>query len=132
MLLMFLAGLELHLVDLLKSGKVAALAGVFGVILPLTLGAGLGLIFHMDTISAIYLGLILSATSVSISAQVLMELKVLRTPVGIALLGAAVFDDILVILGLSVFTAVSNPDTGSGTAVVRIIVEMLIFLGIAV
>jgi Kef-type K+ transport system membrane component KefB len=132
MLLMFLAGLELHLEDLLKSGKVAALAGVFGVVLPLVLGAGLGLLFHMEVTSAIFLGLILSATSVSISAQVLMELKVLRTPVGIALLGAAVFDDILVILGLSIFTALSTPETGSGTTVVRILVEMLLFLGIAI
>jgi Kef-type K+ transport system membrane component KefB len=132
MLLMFLAGLELHLEDLLKSGKVAALAGVFGVVLPLVLGAGMGLVFHMEVTSAIFLGLILSATSVSISAQVLMELKVLRTPVGIALLGAAVFDDILVILGLSIFTALSTSETGSGTTVVRILVEMLLFLGIAI
>jgi Kef-type K+ transport system membrane component KefB len=131
MLLMFLAGLELHLEDLIKSGKVAALAGICGVILPLALGAGLGLVFHMEAISAIYLGLILSATSVSISAQVLMELKVLRTPVGIALLGAAVFDDILVILGLSIFTAVSTPESASDSSIVRIILEMLLFLGIA-
>jgi Kef-type K+ transport system membrane component KefB len=131
MLLMFLAGLELHLEDLFKSGKVAALAGVFGVVLPLGLGAGLGLVFQMDTISAFYLGLVLSATSVSISAQVLMELKVLRTPVGIALLGAAVFDDILVILGLSVFSVVANPETGSQTMILRMVVELLLFLGIA-
>ncbi len=131
MLLMFVAGLELHLEDLFKSGKVAALTGVFGVIFPLVLGAGIGLIFDMDAVSAAYLGLILSATSVSISAQVLMELKVLRTPVGIALMGAAVFDDILVILGLSIFTAVSDPETGSKMAVVRMLIEMLLFLAIA-
>ncbi len=43
-----------------------------------------------------FIGLILAATSVSISAQILMEMKILRSRVGISVLGAAVFDDVLV------------------------------------
>src|SRR3989304_2892484 len=82
LLLMFLAGLELHFSDLLHSSKVAALAGSFGVILPLTLGIITGLLFAMEYQLAIFIGLLLSATSVSISAQTLMELKVLRSRVG--------------------------------------------------
>jgi Kef-type K+ transport system membrane component KefB len=130
LLLMFLAGLELHLTDLAKSGKVSALAGVLGVVFPLALGSGVGLAYSMETASAIFVGLILSATSVSISAQTLMELKVLRSRVGISLLGAAVFDDILVILGLSIFSAVvfSGVQSGLGDVLV-IVLRMALFLG---
>lgn len=129
LLLMFIAGLELHLTDLARSGKASALAGILGVIFPLLLGTGAGLAFSMDLLPALFVGLILSATSVSISAQTLLELKVLRTRVGISLLGAAVFDDILVVLGLSIFTALVQPGTGGGLAgVLRILASMLLYL----
>ncbi len=132
LLLMFLAGLELHLSDLLRSGKVASLAGTFGVILPLALGTLTGLLSGMDIQTAIFIGLILSATSVSISAQTLMELKVLRSRVGISLLGAAVFDDILVLLGLAVFTALTQPGSGGGLInILGIILRMALYLAIA-
>jgi len=131
LMLIFLAGLELHLSDLLRAGKVASLAGTFGVILPLALGALTGLLFAMDIQSAIFIGLILSATSVSISAQTLMELNVLRSRVGISLLGSAVFDDILVLLGLSIFTALTQPGSESGLfSILGIILRMILFLGI--
>jgi Kef-type K+ transport system membrane component KefB len=82
--------------------------------------------------SAIFVGLILAATSVSISAQTLMELKMIRSRVGIGLLGAAVFDDILVILGLSIFTALSQPETGGGFwGIVLVVLQMMLYLGIA-
>jgi len=132
LLLMFLAGLDLHLSDLLKSGKVAALAGSLGVALPLALGTGTGLLFSMNAQSSLFVGLILSATSVSISAQTLMELKVLRSRVGIGLLGAAVFDDILVLLGLSIFTALMQSSLGSGfVSILWIVLKMIFFLGVA-
>jgi Kef-type K+ transport system membrane component KefB len=132
LLLMFLAGLDLHVSDLLRSGKVAGLAGSLGVLFPILLGAGAGLLFSMEAQTSIFLGLILAATSVSISAQTLMELKVIRSKVGISLLGAAVFDDILVILGLSIFTALSNPESGGGVgAILLVVVKMTLYLGIA-
>lgn len=132
LLLMFIAGLDLHLSDLAHSSKTAALAGILGVIFPLTLGMGLGLAFSMSWPAATFLGLILSATSVSISAQTLMEMKALRSRVGITLLGAAVFDDILVVLGLSIFLALAVDGTGSGLwSVLGIILRMLLYLLIA-
>lgn len=121
LMLMFLAGLDLHISDLAKSGRVATLAGSLGVIFPLGLGIGVGLLFATDLQAAIFLGLILSATSVSISAQTLMELKVLRSRVGISLLGAAVFDDILVVLGLSTFVALTQSAGGGGLGSVLVI-----------
>jgi Kef-type K+ transport system membrane component KefB len=65
----------------------------------------------MDNTAALLLGLALGATSVSISARTLMELGVLRSRVGLGLLGAAVVDDILSILVFSIFLAVTS---GSG------------------
>jgi Kef-type K+ transport system membrane component KefB len=132
LLLMFLAGLDLHLSDLLKSGKVAGLSGVLGMLLPLVLGTLAGLLFSMDISHAIFTGLVLSATSVSISAQTLMELKVLRSRVGVGLLGAAVFDDVLVLLGLSIFTAIALPSSSAGIAsIIFIIVRIILYLVIA-
>ncbi|MBT3190419.1 MAG: cation:proton antiporter [Anaerolineae bacterium] len=130
LLLMFIAGLELHLSDLAKSGKVSALAGTLGVFLPLGMGYGLARAFSFDDQSALFIGLVLAATSVSISAQTLMEMKVLRTRVGIGLLGAAVFDDILVVLGLSIFVALA---VGSGGfwGIVWIALRMFLYMGIA-
>jgi len=130
--LMFLAGLELHLEDLLKSGKVAALAGSLGVALPVVMGYAVGRFFGMETVSALFIGLVLAATSVSISAQTLMELRVLRSRVGIALLGAAVFDDVLVILGLSALLALTA-ESGSGLgAVGLVLLRMAAFVASAV
>ena len=87
---MFLAGLELELDELLKSGKVAALAGTLGVILPLLGGYATALLFGLSQTEAVFIGLALSATSVSISARTLMELGVLRSKVGICLLYTSV------------------------------------------
>jgi len=77
------------------------------------------------------IGLILAATSVSISAQTLMELGVLRSRVGLALLGAAVVDDVLAILLLSLFIAVATGGGGGAMAVVWVLVRMVAFLGLA-
>jgi Kef-type K+ transport system membrane component KefB len=130
LLLMFIAGLELEFHELRRTGRVSALAGTMGVVVPVLLGWGVGVIFKMETNSAIFLGLALGATSVSISAQTLMEMKVLRSKVGLGLLGAAVFDDILVILLLSIFFALID---GAGTflGVLLVFGRMLAFLGLA-
>ncbi|MCC7165854.1 MAG: cation:proton antiporter [Anaerolineae bacterium] len=124
--LMFVAGLEVDLEEMLKSGKVSLLAGNLGVLFPLLLGAGAALVFGLDLYAAIFVGLILTATSVSISAQTLLELGVLRTKEGLALLGAAVVDDVVAILALSVFLAI----TGVGDAsrpLWLVIVLMVVF-----
>jgi Kef-type K+ transport system membrane component KefB len=130
LILMFLAGLELNLREMLKSSRVAAYAGVLGVVVPVGLGIGIGLLLSMELNHAIFLGLTLGATSVSISAQTLIELKVIRSRVGLGLLGAAVFDDILVILLLSSFLALIGG--GSGILSIALVIgRMVLFLGLA-
>lgn len=131
LLLMFLAGLELHIADLLKSGKVSALAGTLGVVFPVAMGFGVGRFFGMANLPSLFIGLVLAATSVSISAQTLMELRVLRSRVGVGLLGAAVFDDVLVILGLSLLLAVTAEGGGLASAGL-VVLQMTLYLAAAI
>jgi Kef-type K+ transport system membrane component KefB len=101
---------------------------VLGVIAPLLMGALAALPFGYHGSTAWFVGIILTATSVSISAQTLLELGVLRTREGIALLGAAVVDDVLVLLLLSLFVALAGSAAVSPIAVVG---NMLLYLALA-
>lgn len=130
LLLMFIAGLELHLNELRGNVRVSGAAGIMGVILPLLAGWGVGMAFGMNQQQAIFLGLVMGATSVSISAQTLMEMKALKSRVGLGLLGAAVFDDILVIFLLSVFFALTS-GAGSLAEIGLVMVRMGVFFGLA-
>jgi Kef-type K+ transport system membrane component KefB len=131
--LMFLAGLEIELREMVKTGRAAALAGMLGVVTPLGLGMEAALLFGIETNQALFLGIVLSATSVSISAQTLMELGVLRRRESLTLLGAAVFDDVLVILILSVFLALGGGSGGGGVVgVALVLVRMVLYLAGAI
>lgn len=127
--LMFSAGLEIQLADLMRAGRPAVLAGIFGVVTPIGLGLAVLLPFGYDVTQAMFLGLVMAATSVSISAQTLMELGRLRSREGLTLLGAAVVDDVLAIGALSVFLALVLGDgEGGPLALIWIFVRMLLFL----
>jgi Kef-type K+ transport system membrane component KefB len=125
--LMFIAGLEIDIDEMRKSGKAALFAGVLGVLTPLALGFATALPFGYDTQRALFIGVVLTATSVSISAQTLLELGRLRSRVGLALLGAAVIDDVLVILLLSLFVAIAGGG-GGPLDVLVIVLRMALFL----
>lgn len=130
-MLMFIAGLEVDLAQLRSVGRVAFSAGICGVLAPLLLGAGVALAFAYPGQGALFIGIILSATSVSISAQTLLELGRLRGREGVAMLGAAVIDDVLVILVLSVFVALAQG--GGGLAALgTITLRLLLFAALAV
>ena len=107
-LLMFVAGMETDLKEMKKVGKIAFWAAMGGVLLPFLGGTWSTVYFGYPLYwEAIFVGTILTATSVSISAQTLMELKVLRSKEGTTILGAAVIDDVLGIIILGVVTALS-------------------------
>ncbi len=133
--LMFYAGLEINLPDLLRSGRVAVLAGVLGVISPLLLGTATSLPFGYEMQRALFIGVVLTATSVSISAQTLMELGVLQSRPGLALLGAAVVDDVLGILILSIFVALVGVGGGASAGaagIAWVLVRIIVYLTLAV
>ena len=127
LLMMFLAGLELHLGELAGNHKVSLLASSGGLLLSVGLGFVAGRMFGMTGTAALLLGLAMGATSVSISARTLMEMGVLRSRVGLSLLGAAVVDDILSILAFSVFLAISI-GSGESWGLVWLVVRMALFL----
>jgi Kef-type K+ transport system membrane component KefB len=112
--LMFVAGLEVDLEQMRAVGKTAIYAGTLGVVFPLVLGTAVALPFGYTPTTAVFIGLLLTATSVSISAQTLMELGFLRSREGLALLAAAVVDDILVVVLLSGLLAAFAQDGSSG------------------
>ena len=128
--LMFLAGLEIDVTEMSRAGRVATLAGVSGVAVPLVLGTLTALPFGYPGPSAFFVGMILAATSVSISAQTLLEIGRLRTREGLILLGAAVIDDVLVILLLSLFTALSSGTANAGS-VLMVLLKMAVYLVVA-
>jgi Kef-type K+ transport system membrane component KefB len=100
---MFLAGLETDWDQLRATGKAAFVAASFGVVVPLIGGFALAVWFGLPTIEALFVGVIMTATSVSITAQTLMEMGSLQTVEGATVLGAAVIDDVI---GLVVFSLV--------------------------
>ena len=101
-LLMFLAGLETDLEDLNANMKGAVLVAVGGVILPIAMSYPLALAFGLSQGQAIFVGLTLAATSVSISVQTLNEIGWLKSKEGSVLLGAAVLDDIIVVVLIAI------------------------------
>jgi Kef-type K+ transport system membrane component KefB len=106
--LMFMAGLETELDEMLHVGKAALLTALGGVLLPLGGGYLLGLAFGLQPLHALFLGAVLTATSVSISAEVLRELTKLRSKLGMTILGAAVIDDVLGVIVLSIVLALAG------------------------
>jgi Kef-type K+ transport system membrane component KefB len=130
-LLMFVAGMDVHLEDMIKTGKPALLAGTLGVLAPIVLTVGVVVGLGYGPTQSIFLGLVLAATSVSISAQTLIELGVLRSREGIAMLGAAVVDDVLSLLLLSVFAALVVNSGGGALGVAGIVLRMVAFLVVA-
>ncbi|PTM59433.1 cation:proton antiporter [Desmospora activa] len=110
-LLMFLAGLETDVEEFKKTAYGSSLVAIGGVIFPLVTGFAVGTLFGYEFSTAIFIGTLLVATSVSISVQTLRELGKLQTKEGVTILGAAVLDDVLGIIILSVvvgFTAGSG------------------------
>lgn len=125
-LLMFIAGLETDMVQMRKVGVAALLAATGGVVLPMAAGVGLGYAFGMGTAQAFFLGTVLTATSVGISAQTLTELGKLQSREGSAILAAAVIDDVMGVIVLSLVLGFS----GGGDPVVPIL-KMTAFIPMA-
>jgi Kef-type K+ transport system membrane component KefB len=99
-----IAGLETNLAAMRRVGKAAFLVAIGGVIAPLVAGFALALAAGLDTAAALFVGAILTATSVGITAATLQELGLMHTRAAITILGAAIIDDVLglVVLGVVV------------------------------
>ena len=108
--IMFTAGMETNIEELKASGKAGFMVALSGVIVPLGMGAGLMYIFDSNVTfpSAIFVGAVLTATSVSITVETLKELGKMSTKVGNTILAAALIDDILGLICLTIITGVAG------------------------
>lgn len=133
--LMFLAGLDTDLEELKKTGLASFVIAVIGVLIPL--GGGY-LCYHffyndpgdpLNMLKALFIGVVLTATSVSITVETLREMGRLRGKVGTAILGAAVIDDILGIIILTVITGFTDPNSRPAAVFIRIAL-FFVFIGL--
>ncbi|MGG6310736.1 cation:proton antiporter [Paenibacillus macerans] len=118
-LLMFIAGLETDVDEFKRTGKASAFVGLAGIALPFGLGYLTAILLGMPLFEAIFLGLLLSATSVSISVQALKEMGRLKSREGTTILGAAVIDDVLVIILLAFVMSFAGGDVNLGMVILK-------------
>ncbi|MDO4517112.1 MAG: cation:proton antiporter [Bacillota bacterium] len=140
--LMFTSGMETDINELKRSGKASFLIALAGVLIPLAGGFLVGLYFNNPALLVnntagpdgslmlqnIFLGIILTATSVSITVETLREMGKLRGPVGSAILGAAIIDDVLGIIALTIVTSFADTSVN----VVWVLVKIVLFFAFAV
>ena len=127
-LLMFSAGLETDLKELVKTGPIATLIACAGVFVPLAMGTVLYMMFYgwsavgtEEFYKAIFIGCIMTATSVSITVQTLREMGHLKGKVGTTILSAAIIDDVIGIIVLTFVIGFKNPDSNPGKVVINTI-----------
>lgn len=130
LVLMFIAGLETDLQQLKENWKSAFAVAILGVLFPFIGGYSLALAFGMSQGHALFLALLFCATSVSISVQALKEMNKLNSREGTTILGAAVVDDILVVVLLAVLMSVLG--TGESVSLGSLIGKKVLFFGIII
>lgn len=125
LLLMFIAGLETDLEQLKKNWKSAFAVAIGGIILPFIGGYSAAIAFGFGQNYALFFGVIFCATSVSISVQVLKEMNKLNSREGTTILGAAVIDDVLVVILLAVMMSLVG--TGNDISIPLLIGKKALF-----
>lgn len=133
-ILLFEVGLETKVSDMVKVGASATLVAVLGIITPMIFGFIVGLYLTPDASfnSHLFMGAIMVATSVGITARVLKDLKRIHTKESQIILGAAVIDDILGLIILAVVSGIVTSGTLSFGSVARISTVSVIFLAAAI
>jgi Kef-type K+ transport system membrane component KefB len=134
-MLMFLAGLETDLEEFKKAGLSSFLIAVGGVIVPLVFGTISAYVFSGNFWENLFIGVILTATSVSISVETLNELGKLNTRAGTNILGAAVIDDVIGLLAVSLVLSLAVASKHGGHSakasadLVKACIYVVIFCG---
>lgn len=138
--LMFTAGMETDIKELKKTGAASFIIALIGVLVPLGGGFLLAHFFNGPDLSQgatasiflqnMFIGVILTATSVSITVETLKEMGKLNTRAGNAILGAAIIDDILGIIALTIITSMADPNVNIGIVLLKV-VAFFVFAGVA-
>ena len=134
-LLMFSAGLETNIKQLKKTGLKATIIACAGVFVPLVFGTVMFMSFYgfsapgtEDFLKAVFIGTILTATSVSITVQALKELGKISDEVGTTVLSAAIIDDVIGILVLTIVISFKDPSNSIGVVVLKTVVFFVLSL----
>ena len=130
--LMFSAGLETDLKEIKANAAASFITAMIGVIIPL-IGGFLGYAFYFKTgfsdyqevLKAVFVGVVLTATSVSITVETLRELGKLKGKVGTTIMGAAVIDDILGIIVLTIVTSLKDTSINPATVLIKIVLYFI-------
>lgn len=137
--LMFCAGLEADIKELAKAGKTSFVIAVLGVVVPLAAGFGIACAFNTENelgtslfLQNMFIGVILTATSVSITVETLKELGKLSTKSGNAILGAAIIDDILGIIALTIITSSADSSVKIWVVLLKILAFFVFAIAIGV
>jgi Na+:H+ antiporter len=130
-ILLFEIGLESDLGELLRAGPQATVVAVVGVVCPFVLGLAFGHAWGLPSLTAVFIGATLTATSVGITARVLTDLGRLHDPAARIVLGAAVIDDVLGLVILATVAAVVETGAVSVGTVLVIVLKAVGFLVIA-
>ncbi len=128
-LLLLEVGLEMDLRDLRSVGRASLLVAVVGVVVPMATGFGAGIGLGFDGEEALFVGAALTATSVGITARVFGDLRALASVEARTVLGAAVADDVL---GLVILTVVTRIVTEGSVSAIGIIEVTLVAIGFVV
>lgn len=131
-ILMFIAGLESDLSLLKKYLRPAVIVAVIGVVVPVIVMGGASYLFGFTKMESLFIGVIFSATSVSISVAVLREFNRLDSREGATILGAAVADDIIGVIMLSIMISMINGSKGGHTNLplgLALLLQVLFFGG---
>ncbi len=134
-MLMFSAGMETDLKELKNTGIASLVIAAAGVIIPLVGGLGLFLIYFPNTgdplhfMKGLFIGVTLTATSVSITVETLREMGKLQGRIGTAIMGAAVIDDILGIIVLTVVSSSTDPNANIAVVLLKIVL-FFVFVGV--
>ena len=135
--LMFDAGLNTDMDEMKHAGKASLIVAMIGVLVPLAGGFAVASLFHIGTdngttsafLQNMFFGVILTATSVSITVETLRELGKLSTPVGSAILGAALIDDIIGIIALTVISSTADADVNLLMTLLKILLFFVFVTG---
>ena len=124
--IMFSAGMGTNLKDLKKSGISGMLVALCGVIVPLIAGTAVAWAFiHGEAdrpfLKSVFIGVILTATSVSITVETLKELGKLSTKVGNVILAAAIIDDVLGLIALTIVTSLGGEEVNVALVLIKIV-----------
>src|ERR1051326_3196532 len=126
--LLFTVGLETHPNDLISVGRTSLYVALAGIAMPVLLGFGYMMLRHHPAREALFVGAAMAATSVGITARVLGDMQLLQTFAARIVLGAAVFDDVLGMILLSVVVGVVSP---AGLAWVQLLLTAIEAVGFA-